>query len=521
LRIIHLAYFLVPFLTFGQDSLQTKKLEDALSCKGYRWFKIEAFNHELHSIHFVSNPEYAPNYIRYGYSPDNGESWQFENIEEREGKVNYVGSVSIAPFNASIAIDPCGDPHILYQVNYFYNYTGPSYLIHAYKKLGNWVKDTVISRTKDQPMIAFQNDIQIGSDGIIRLSYLTEKEALWYAKKVGNRWHHEKLFENNQFNNTRIALDVYNKPVILAGSMSDGLIIFEKNGRDWIYTGVPSSSGWMGDIAVDRNNDIHIIHSNSMEHQFLHKLRKGNRWIANTIEPSGGRNAGNTLQSDFLIDKNGIIHACFYRHTDEYSKQSLTYAQSKTNGRTWHLKVIQSTPNTFAETSYPGITINTRGIHFFYKNEKDSLYYAQIYHKHPEFEKEVSEDCLPRPELPGPPKNPLANYKRKLDIQHELNIENKEIIISIWDNAIFDGDQISIYYNDSLIVNNHLLLKNKRHIKISIPKNEIVTLIFHAENEGNLPPNTSSVQITDGDKVHTLVMRSSKNESGAIQLNRP
>ncbi len=89
--------------------------------------------------------------------------------------------------------------------------------------------------------------------------------------------------------------------------------------------------------------------------------------------------------------------------------------------------------------------------------------------------------------------NVIEDRKNDLITSHE--IKSEKLTIEISDNNRQDGDRISIYLNDSIIVNNYEVTKEPRKIEINLPENRNTHKVyFVAENTGKVPPNTAKIK---------------------------
>ena len=93
---------------------------------------------------------------------------------------------------------------------------------------------------------------------------------------------------------------------------------------------------------------------------------------------------------------------------------------------------------------------------------------------------------------PAKPKPIDKNLLREIYIQNLIEIDDKEkdsIKIEIWDNEQVDGDVISLYENDSLILHNQKLESSHLVVYMSIDKaNAISKLIFPFQDSPPSPP---------------------------------
>ncbi|MFN8281659.1 MAG: hypothetical protein U0U67_00490 [Chitinophagales bacterium] len=112
--------------------------------------------------------------------------------------------------------------------------------------------------------------------------------------------------------------------------------------------------------------------------------------------------------------------------------------------------------------------------------------------------------------------------KRKVITSKEWSVKQEKIVLQIWDNNKEDGDIISLKFNDTWILTNFLLTKQKYTIKLDLKKKDNQLLLF-AENLGSIPPNTAAISIDDDDLIRTFMLNSdmSKSESVKIILDKP
>jgi hypothetical protein len=95
-----------------------------------------------------------------------------------------------------------------------------------------------------------------------------------------------------------------------------------------------------------------------------------------------------------------------------------------------------------------------------------------------------------------------------------------EIIIELYDNGQIDGDTVSIYHNNELIVSGAALSQKpvSFHIKVDTlhPHHE---LIMVADNLGSIPPNTSLMIITANNKRYEVFISSSEQKNAKIVID--
>jgi hypothetical protein len=89
------------------------------------------------------------------------------------------------------------------------------------------------------------------------------------------------------------------------------------------------------------------------------------------------------------------------------------------------------------------------------------------------------------------------------------------------DNGIVDGDTISIFYNDQLIVQKLGLKEKPFIIKIPIYQGYPNRLVIYAESLGTFPPNTALLRLIYGKKEESFLLSSTMAKSGSIELYNP
>lgn len=92
-----------------------------------------------------------------------------------------------------------------------------------------------------------------------------------------------------------------------------------------------------------------------------------------------------------------------------------------------------------------------------------------------------------------------------------------ELTISLYDNGTIDGDTVSIYHNNELIVSKARLSQNPITFQVKVdaaqPYHE---LIMVANNLGSIPPNTSVMIVTAGEQRYKVFISSSEQKNAKV-----
>ena len=112
---------------------------------------------------------------------------------------------------------------------------------------------------------------------------------------------------------------------------------------------------------------------------------------------------------------------------------------------------------------------------------------------------------------------PKSVTKRKNTEQSHIEVNVKTITLNVYDNAIVDGDTISVFYNGKLLLSHQRL--SEKAIVINLELDEKQTrheIILFAENLGSIPPNTALIVIYAGDKRYELFSSASLEENAVL-----
>ena len=87
----------------------------------------------------------------------------------------------------------------------------------------------------------------------------------------------------------------------------------------------------------------------------------------------------------------------------------------------------------------------------------------------------------------------------------------------MYDNGTIDGDTVSIYHNNRLVVSKARLSQKAITFHIPLdaehPRHELVMV---AENLGSIPPNTSLMIVTSGNTREEVFISSSEQKNAKI-----
>ncbi len=101
-----------------------------------------------------------------------------------------------------------------------------------------------------------------------------------------------------------------------------------------------------------------------------------------------------------------------------------------------------------------------------------------------------------------------------IDSKKSYTIAEKEISIGLYDHRNIDKDRVTIYLNDEIIVKNLELKRKKQFFKMQL-RPGMNTITLHAENLGEVAPNTAAIVVKNASKEFMAVLES---DLGASQF---
>ncbi len=148
----------------------------------------------------------------------------------------------------------------------------------------------------------------------------------------------------------------------------------------------------------------------------------------------------------------------------------------------------------------------------------DSLAIIRKQHYNDSLQKAALAKAVP-PATPG--SNQSATDKaltsRTSILLQTYHITSPDILIELFDNGEIDGDRVSVYHNNEIIVSNQTLgikpITLNVHADTTNREHEFVLV---AENLGSIPPNSALMRITAGKQVYKLTVNTDMKTNARI-----
>jgi hypothetical protein len=111
--------------------------------------------------------------------------------------------------------------------------------------------------------------------------------------------------------------------------------------------------------------------------------------------------------------------------------------------------------------------------------------------------------------------------ERGKDVTKVLEVDNDTLRLELFDNGQIDGDSVSVFLNNRLLLDKSMLditgLKLTIRIDTSLPYDE---LAMFAHNLGNFPPNSALLVLYDGKKRYEIFLNSTLNSTATIRIRK-
>jgi len=119
--------------------------------------------------------------------------------------------------------------------------------------------------------------------------------------------------------------------------------------------------------------------------------------------------------------------------------------------------------------------------------------------------------------VPPTPAADKALTSRTSILLETYHITSPDILIELFDNGEIDGDRVSVYHNNQIIVSNQTLgikaITVKVHADAANREHEFVMV---AENLGSIPPNSALMRITAGKQSYKLAVKTDMKTNARI-----
>ena len=112
----------------------------------------------------------------------------------------------------------------------------------------------------------------------------------------------------------------------------------------------------------------------------------------------------------------------------------------------------------------------------------------------------------------------LRLQNRQKELVQTVSIDTSFIHIEMYDNAEIDGDTVTVFLNNTLLLYKKRLTNKPLTLDVNVFPDTDYELMMYADNLGSIPPNTSLMVITAGRKRYQLHLSSSEQKSATVRF---
>lgn len=114
---------------------------------------------------------------------------------------------------------------------------------------------------------------------------------------------------------------------------------------------------------------------------------------------------------------------------------------------------------------------------------------------------------------------PAILKERTNELMKSLVVTDQDVVVKLYDNGEIDGDTISIYYDNKLLLAKKGLSATPITVKIKVDdENQVHELVMVAENLGRIPPNTSLMIVDSGDQRFDVRITSTEQKNALVRF---
>lgn len=130
-------------------------------------------------------------------------------------------------------------------------------------------------------------------------------------------------------------------------------------------------------------------------------------------------------------------------------------------------------------------------------------------------DKPLAKETAPKITVP----KPIILTTRKNELVSTLEINDKNVVVKIYDNGEIDDDTISVYLDNKLVLSKKRLTASALILNIKMDENNSEhELVMVAENLGRIPPNTSLMIVEAGDKRFDVRITSTEQKNAMVRF---
>jgi hypothetical protein len=114
---------------------------------------------------------------------------------------------------------------------------------------------------------------------------------------------------------------------------------------------------------------------------------------------------------------------------------------------------------------------------------------------------------------------PRVLTERENQVVKTITVHTNEITLNIYDDGAIDHDTVSVYVDNRQVINHAMLTDRPLVVTIHLDENSSYhEVVMVAENEGEIPPNTSLMIVKAGDKEYEVRITSTEQKNAVVKF---
>lgn len=131
----------------------------------------------------------------------------------------------------------------------------------------------------------------------------------------------------------------------------------------------------------------------------------------------------------------------------------------------------------------------------------------------------TSKAIVPDNDAKEVPDEKLADRGR--NVLKKIGLSQPSFKVDLYDDGDVDGDVVTVYYNGKPLLTNKKLTEKPLSLDLTAdPSRNENELLIYAENEGDIPPNTALMIVTDGDNRNEVRITADSKKNGVVLFSR-
>jgi len=112
---------------------------------------------------------------------------------------------------------------------------------------------------------------------------------------------------------------------------------------------------------------------------------------------------------------------------------------------------------------------------------------------------------------------PRVLQSRSTVLTKAITVNTREVVLNIYDDGAIDHDTVSVYLDKKLIISHAMLTDRPLVVTLHLDESDDYhELVMVAENEGEIPPNTSLMIVKAGDKEYDVRITSTEQKNALV-----